>query len=266
MRRCCAGTILFWERLAPAEFVPLIEQEDLALDVGEWVLHEALRQQLQWQSQGLTCPININVAGRQLLDRKFSRHLGELMAQHPPALVKQLGLDVTESLVMEDLARVAEVIDQCRHLGLKVALDDFGTGFSSLTHLKRIAVDELKIDSSFIATMLKGPQDLAVVQSVIALASAFKREVSAEGVETLDQVLMLLELGCDVMQGYHLARPMPAGSVLEWHHRFEPSTLWQLSFSARPSRDYFELLLAETNHRGWIERAAARQLSHGGRP
>lgn len=240
--------------LAPAEFVPLIEQEDLALDVGEWVLNEALRQQLHWQSQGLTCPININVAGRQLLDRKFSRHLGELLAQHPPALVQQLGLDVTESLVMEDLASVAEVINQCRHMGLKVALDDFGTGFSSLTHLKRIAVDELKIDSSFIATMLTGPQDLAVVQSVIALASAFKRDVSAEGVETLDQILMLLELGCEVMQGYHLARPMPADSVLEWHRGFEPSTLWQLSFSSRPSRDYFELLLAETNHRSWIER------------
>jgi EAL domain-containing protein (putative c-di-GMP-specific phosphodiesterase class I) len=159
------------------------------------------------------CPININVAGRQSAGSQVFQTLGGTPGQHPPALVKQLGLDVTESLVMEDLASVAEVIDQCRHLGLKVALDDFGTGFSSLTHLKRIAVDELKIDSSFIATMLKGPQDLAVVQSVIALASAFKRDVSAEGVETLDQVLMLLELGCDVMQGYHLARPMPAGSV-----------------------------------------------------
>ncbi len=240
--------------MTPAEFMPLIDDEDLVRDVGEWVLAEVLRQQLQWQLQGQTIAVNINVAGRHLLDHHFSQHLGALLTHHPPALVQRLGLDVTESLVMQDIGGVAQVVDDCHRLGLQLALDDFGTGFSSLAHLKRLAVDELKIDNSFIATLLNGPQDLAVVQSVIALGSAFKRRVSAEGVETLDQVLMLLELGCEVMQGYYLARPMSAGQVVEWHRKFEPDTLWQLSFSSRPSRDYFELLLAETNHRLWIER------------
>jgi diguanylate cyclase (GGDEF)-like protein/PAS domain S-box-containing protein len=260
--------------MAPAEFMPLIDHEDLVLDVGEWVLTAVLRQQLLWLAQGQTLAVTINVAGRHLLDHKFSQKLQSLLADHPPALVRGLGLDVTESLVMQDIAGVAQVVEDCHRLGLQLALDDFGTGFSSLAHLKRLAVDELKIDSSFVTTMLNGPQDLAVVQSVIALGTAFKRRVSAEGVETLDQVLMLLELGCDVMQGYHLARPMSASQVVDWHRKFEPDTLWQLSLSSRPSRDYFELLLAETNHRLWIERllhdncraAADRELNTLGNP
>lgn len=241
--------------LAPAEFVPLIEKEDLVIDVGEWVFAQALAQQAQWLAQHqLKLAVSINVAARQLLDRKFAERLRQLLARHPPELIGLICLDVTESVAMDNIAAMADVIGACHTLGVQVALDDFGTGFSSLAHLKRLPADELKIDRSFVASMLEGPQDLAVVQSIVALCAAFKRQVSAEGVEMLDQVLMLLELGCSVMQGYALARPMPADAVPDWVAQFVPDTLWQLSFSSRPSRDYFELLLAETNHRQWVER------------
>ena len=243
--------------LAPAEFVPLVEQEDLVITLGEWVIARVLQDQRAWLAAGQTIAVNINVSGRQLLDASFCRRLGELLAAHPPELLGQISLDVVESVAMEDVNAVAGVIDDCHALAIQVALDDFGTGFSSLVHLKRLAADELKIDKSFIATMLASPQDLAIVQSMIGLGTAFRRRISAEGVETLDQVLMLLDLGCDVMQGYHLARPMAGDAVLVWLAAFVPSTLWNLSFTTRPSRDYFELLLAETNHRMWIDRLMA---------
>ncbi len=249
--------------MAPAEFVPLVEQEDLVITLGEWVVARVLQDQCAWLAAGHTITVNINVSGRQLLDAGFSRRLGELLHDHPPELLGQISLDIIESVAMEDINAVAGVIGDCHSLAVKVALDDFGTGFSSLVHLKRLAVDELKIDKSFIAAMLASPQDLAIVQSMIGLGTAFRRRISAEGVETLDQVLMLLDLGCDVMQGYHLARPMPSDAVLTWLAAFAPSTLWNLSFTTRPSRDYFELLLAETNHRMWIDRLIAdtRDLS-----
>jgi len=249
--------------MTPAEFVPLVEQEDLVITLGEWVVSQVLNQQVAWAAAGQSLAVDLNVSGRQLLAPGFAKWLGEQLAQHPPALIKQISLDVMESVAMEDVNAVASVIEDCHTLGVQVALDDFGTGFSSLLHLKRLAADELKIDKSFIAAMLASPQDLAIVQSMVGLAAAFRRRVSAEGVEALDQVLMLLDLGCDVMQGYHLARPMAADAVLPWLASFAPSTLWNLSFATRPSRDYFELLLAETNHRMWIDRLIAdtRDLS-----
>lgn len=249
--------------MAPAEFVPLVEQEDLVITLGEWVIARVLQDQRAWLTAGQTITVNINISGRQLLDAGFTRRMQELLADHPPVLLGHISLDVIESVAMEDVNAVASVIDDCHSLAIQVALDDFGTGFSSLVHLKRLATDELKIDKSFIANMLASPQDLAIVQSMIGLGAAFHRRVSAEGVETLDQVLMLLDLGCDVMQGYHLARPMAGDAVLPWLAAFVPNTLWNLSFTTRPSRDYFELLLAETNHRMWIDRLIAdtRDLS-----
>jgi diguanylate cyclase (GGDEF)-like protein/PAS domain S-box-containing protein len=248
--------------MTPPEFMPLVEQEDLVLAVDDWVLARALEQQRQWWlDHALAVPLSINLSSRLLLDAHFDRRLRQRLDGHPADLRRLVTLDVAESLAIENLQGVVQAIAACHDLGLSVALDDFGTGYSSMVHLKRLAVDELKIDTSFTAAMLGGPQDLAMVQSVIGLGAAFRRQVSAEGVETLDQLLVLMELGCDLMQGYAIARPMPAAAVVAWVRGFVPDVLWNLSIRTRPTRAYFELLLAETNHRPWVEKRMHQALS-----
>jgi EAL domain-containing protein (putative c-di-GMP-specific phosphodiesterase class I) len=122
-------------------------------------------------------------------------------------------LEVLETSALADMAQVSQVIEDCAHIGVKFALDDFGTGYSSLTYLKRLRVALLKIDQSFVRDMLDDPDDLAILQGVIGLAAAFKREVIAEGVETVAHGTALLQLGCELAQGYGIARPMPADQL-----------------------------------------------------
>ncbi|MEI7841576.1 MAG: EAL domain-containing protein [Gallionellaceae bacterium] len=238
--------------LSPSEFIPLLEHDDLIITMGEWVIREALRQLAEWRQLGLDLTVGINIAARQLHQNCFTEHLAKLLAEYDTDVVSRLTIEIVETAALEDINLVAEATQQCRELGVHVAIDDFGTGFSSLTHLKHLRVDELKIDRSFVLGMLQNSEDLAIVNGVIGLASSFKHRVVAEGVESIDHILTLLELGCDVMQGFIIARAMPAAEVSTWLNKFEPDPLWQLSGSQRPSRDYFELLMAETNHRHWI--------------
>ncbi len=239
--------------LSPSEFIPLLEHDDLIITLGEWVTREALWQLDEWRNAGLDLSIGINIAARQLHQSNFVARLAELLSGYDLETISHLTIEVMETAALEDITLVSAATLQCRDLGIRVAIDDFGTGFSSLAHLKHLHVDELKIDKSFVLGMLKNKEDMAIVNGVIGLASSFKHRVVAEGVESIDHILMLMELGCDVMQGYVVARPMPAAEIVEWLRKFEPDPLWQLSNSQRPTRDYFELLLAETNHRHWLK-------------
>jgi hypothetical protein len=124
------------------------------------------------------------------------------------------------------MSRISTLIEDCRSLGVRFSLDDFGTGYSSLTYLRRLPASVLKIDQSFVRDMLWDPDDLAIVEGVIGLAAAFRRTVIAEGVEDIEHILTLLELGCDVMQGYAIARPMPAQRLEEWLAGFQPDPRW----------------------------------------
>jgi diguanylate cyclase (GGDEF)-like protein/PAS domain S-box-containing protein len=239
--------------LAPSEFIPLIEHDDLIIALGEWTLQDALRQLNAWRKEGINIPISVNVSARQLYNQAFPERLKQLLAGQDSEILDRLEIEIVETAALADVMVGGEVIHQCRAMGIRVALDDFGTGFSSLSHLKHLAVDSLKIDLSFISGMLSDHGDLAIVAGVIGLASSFRLQVVAEGVEHVDEILMLMELGCDVMQGYGFARPMPAKLVPAWLAAFTPDPLWSLSASKLTSRDYFELLLAEVNHRYWTE-------------
>ena len=128
----------------------------------------------------------------------------------------QITLEVLESTALEDTKRASNVLARCQSLGLQVALDDFGTGFSSLTYLRTLPVDVIKIDQSFVRNMLTDANDRAIVESVIFLAQRFDHPVLAEGVETMDHAAALRDMGCNLVQGYGIARPMPSGEVLEW--------------------------------------------------
>lgn len=150
------------------------------------------------------------------------------------------------------MAQAAEIFAACRALGVSFALDDFGTGYSSLTYFRRLPADMLKIDQSFVRDMLDDPDDLAIVEGIIGLTHAFQRRVIAEGVETPEHGMLLLQLGCDLAQGFGIARPMPAVDFPEWAARFVPDELWSSIASFKWAREDLPMLVAEGDHQRWL--------------
>lgn len=226
-----AEALIRWQHpdkglLAPGMFLPVIEDEPLAVDVGEWVIDAALRQMGQWQAIGLDVPVSVNVGARQLQQGNFVERLQAILAKHPQVHSGSLELEVLETSALEDVALVSKVIEDCAKIGVKFALDDFGTGYSSLAYLKRLRVALLKIDQSFVRDMLNDSNDLAILQGVIGLAAAFKCEVIAEGVETVAHGTALLQLGCELAQGYGIARPMPPEQLPAWAATWQPDAMW----------------------------------------
>lgn len=251
-----AEALIRWQHpefglLAPAEFLPVIEDHPLAITVGEWVIATALDQIELWRTQGLTIPVSVNIGAYQLQQSNFVQRLREILAEHPQVSPELLKLEVLETSALEDVTGVSQVIEACRTMGVMFALDDFGTGYSSLTYLKRLPVSELKIDQSFVRDMLDDPDDLAILEGIIGLASAFRRQVIAEGVETVEHGAMLLQLGCDLAQGYGIARPMPAQNFPAWAANWQPDTVW--SDLPALSREDLPLLFARVEHGAWIK-------------
>jgi diguanylate cyclase (GGDEF)-like protein/PAS domain S-box-containing protein len=206
--------------LPPAEFLPTTEEQNLAIPLGDWVIQEAIRQTDEWQGMGLDMGININVSARHLQKPDFSGFLAEVLSRHPNLPHESVELEILETVALEDTLQITELIKACHRLGVLFALDDFGTGYSSLSYLKRLPVDRLKIDQSFIRDMLGDKEDFAIVSGIISLARAFNREVIAEGVESDQHCAALLELECDWGQGYGIARPMPADEIPGWVRAF----------------------------------------------
>ena len=202
--------------LPPSEFLPLVERHELAIALDDWVIGEAVRLQAGWLAQGVRLNVGVNVSGRYLLKGGLAESVRRALSAYPAVDAAMLELEVLESSALDDLGAVARSIEQCRRIGLSVALDDFGTGYSSLTHLRRLPADILKIDRSFVGEMLTDTGGHAIVEGVIGLSRAFQRQVIAEGVESEAHVARLLELGCELGQGYGIARPMPAEAVLGW--------------------------------------------------
>lgn len=212
--------------LPPAEFLPLIEESDLALRVGNWVIREAVSQLAEWRRGGIDLRVSVNVFICQLTEPDFAAALAALVEQYPEVDPDCFQIEIVETAALEELDAIRTVIDDCRQYGFEFSLDDFGTGYSTLTHLRNLAASEIKIDQTFVRHMLERPEDRAIVESVIGLGRAFGRTVVAEGVETTSHIVRLLELGCDVMQGYALARPMEAKTIPAWVREFRPDSAW----------------------------------------
>jgi EAL domain-containing protein (putative c-di-GMP-specific phosphodiesterase class I) len=170
--------------------------------------------------------VSVNIAAYQLSQHDFVARLTGLLRAHPTLPSHRLELEVLETAALEDIGHIARIIKECRELGVTFALDDFGTGYSSLTYIKRLPADTLKIDQSFVRDMLRDPEDRAIVEGVIGLARVFRREVVAEGVETIEHGVQLLRLGCDLAQGYGIARPLPAAAVADWIRDWQPDAAW----------------------------------------
>jgi diguanylate cyclase (GGDEF)-like protein/PAS domain S-box-containing protein len=214
--------------LNPIEFLPVIEHNPMMIELGEWVIDSALAQISQWQAKEHNLPVNIsvNIAAIQLQQPDFTQRLTILLAAHPDVESRYLELEVLETSALEDVHHISTTMNACMALGVNFALDDFGTGYSSLTYLRRLPANIIKIDQTFVRDMLIDIDDLAIVEGVIALAKSFKREVIAEGVETIEHGTALLQLGCDLAQGYGIARPMPASDIPVWINNWAPDVSW----------------------------------------
>ncbi len=212
--------------LPPAAFLPILENQPLAVDLGDWVIRSCLDQMAQWQKTGLRLAVSANVSALQLQQPDFVEKLKNELTKHTELVRHQLSLEVLETSALEDLVQVAKVIRECKKLGVDFSLDDFGTGYSSLTYLRRLPVTQLKIDQSFVRDMLEDADDLAILKGVIGLARAFNREVIAEGVETLAHGQALLALGCELAQGYGIARPMPGSDIPGWARAWTQNADW----------------------------------------
>ncbi|MCX7101058.1 MAG: EAL domain-containing protein [Methylobacter sp.] len=236
--------------LSPALFLSEIEDHPLAIELGEWVIDTALTQIELWRKQGLDIHVSVNIGARQLQQANFVMRLREILAAHPDIMPSYLELEVLETSALEDINKASLLIDDCRKLGVSFALDDFGTGYSSLTYLRRLPVALLKIDQSFVRDMLNDPDDLAIIEGIVGLARTFRLEVIAEGVETVEHGALLLKLGCDMGQGYGIARPMTADQLPKWSLTWRPDSAWVNQ--PLMSHDDLQLLFASIEQRSWI--------------
>jgi diguanylate cyclase (GGDEF)-like protein len=201
--------------LLPDHFIPLAEETGLIDLLSRWVLDAALQQCCAWRRDGLDLPVSVNLSMRNLQDQRLPESIAPLLTTYgvPPGW---LTLEITESAVMADPERALGVLGQLRALGVRVAIDDFGTGYSSLAYLKRLPVDQLKIDRSFTLNVCVDRSDLAIVRSVIELGHQLDLQIVAEGVEDEESWKVLLDLGCDEALGYFFSRPLPAAALVRW--------------------------------------------------
>ena len=217
--------------LSPIEFLPMIENNPLIIDIGEWVIETALSQICQWQKMSSKFPlhISVNIAGIQIQQADFKQKLTTILKAHPNVDPSCLELEILETSALDDVQHASNVMNECKDLGVKFALDDFGTGYSSLTYLRRLPASIIKIDQSFVRDMLNDTDDMAIVEGIIALAKSFKRDVIAEGVETIEHGTQLLKLGCHWAQGYGIAKPMPASEIETWMSNWQPDKSWTIN-------------------------------------
>jgi diguanylate cyclase (GGDEF)-like protein len=192
----------------PERFIPILEETGLVFEVGRWALRQAVKQHLRWRAAGLPLVrISVNVSPLQLRNRAFLADIEAAIGLDKSAAAG-LELEITESLIMEDIKHTIGTLRTIRAMGVSIAIDDFGTGFSSLSYLAKLPTDTLKIDRSFVTAMNAGPEGIALVSTIINLAHSLKLKVVAEGVETNEQVRVLRELNCDEMQGFLLSKAL----------------------------------------------------------
>jgi diguanylate cyclase (GGDEF)-like protein len=211
--------------IGPSEFVPIAEQTGLVTPLTSHVLEQALTQVASWQEAGEELSVAVNLSARSFLDAQFAVEIPRLL-ELTGVPARRLELEITESMLMLDPARAKATLERLAAIGLRLSVDDFGTGYSSLANLKRLPVDGIKIDKSFVIDMPHDPSDAAIVRSTIELAHNLGLKVVAEGVESHEAWQRLAALGCDLAQGFHISRPLPAEALtrlLAERRREEPS-------------------------------------------
>ena len=227
-----AEALLRWEdpehgMVPPGEFLPYIEHHPIVIKIGQWVIETALNQMVEWQRQGASIRVSVNVSARELHHPKFLENLRACLAAQPELKSDMLELEILESAAVDDIQRASRVLNECRSQGVSIALDDFGTGYASLSYLKLLPADCLKIDQTFVRDMLSVSGDRMIAKAIISLADAFGFDVVAEGIEEEAQGLALIEMGCFQGQGFGIGRPMPAQAILPWWRDWQNFPSWE---------------------------------------
>lgn len=212
--------------LPPADFIPVLGNHTLAVDLQDWVIGEAMDQLLDWDSRGFYTSLSINVDGVNLHDPGFPEKLRGALKRRGSVDPERLELEILETSAMEDMPFVSEQLKQLRDTGFKLSLDDFGTGYSSMTFLKWLPVQVIKIDQSFVRELLETPDNAMIIQSIMGLSRSFRRDVLAEGVESALHGRLVMELGCEMGQGYAIARPMPPEMIPAWRDAWRVPSEW----------------------------------------
>jgi diguanylate cyclase len=201
--------------LAPSAFIPVAERTGLIRALTDWLFDHALEQCSRWRETGAPIHVALNISAKSLLDQSLPQKIEAALAKWnvDPRFLK---IEITESSIMADPAHALAILSMLQSMGVRLSVDDFGTGYSSLTHLRELPIDEIKIDKSFVMGMATSDADFAIVRTVIDLAHNLGKQVCAEGVETEESWHRLRDLGCDLGQGFWIARPMPAEELMQW--------------------------------------------------
>ncbi len=201
--------------VAPDQFIPFAEQTGYIKAISHWVADKAIGQCAAWRAAGIELAVSVNVSARELIQSTLPDTFNALLKKHGVA-PEMVWIEITESAIMDDPNHAIETLDRLHALGIRLAIDDFGTGYSSLAYLKRMPVDELKIDKSFVIGMTEHKDDETIVRSTIDLAHNMGLKVVAEGVESEDVLDRLRDLRCDLVQGFHLSRPLSPARLEAW--------------------------------------------------
>lgn len=236
----------------PEEFLPIVDGHTLSIEIGEWVLEEAIKHIEEWKNLGFNFIVSINIGAMHLLQGNVLEYIKTLLLKYPKVNPSDFKLEILETSALEDITHVIQVMKDCKQLGILFSLDDFGTGYSSLTYLKRLPASELKIDRSFVRDMLHDTDDLIILNGIINLANTFQRDVIAEGVESIEQGFLLLRMGCEIAQGYVIAKPMPMNEIINWIKEFKVNEKW-LNCQVM-NRDDTSVLYALVEHNEWMNK------------
>lgn len=240
--------------LLPGSFLPQIENTPLIIEIGQWVAEQAIQQIQQWQKQGLDICVSINIAALQIQEPNFISKLADLLSKYPDVQAQKLELEILESVVLEDIKKTRIILDQCREMGFRLSLDDFGSGYSSLTYLKQLPVDTIKIDRLFVRDILQNSHDVAILEAVIKLCQSLNKMPLAEGIESIHQGDLLLSLGCEWAQGYGISKPMMASEVSNWIKTYQAPEQWLKHKQAAPATTSYGFLQIATLHNQFVER------------
>tara|TARA_R110002073_G_scaffold5521_5_gene33977 strand:+ start:12480 stop:15800 length:3321 start_codon:yes stop_codon:yes gene_type:complete len=248
----------------PLEFLPIIEGTNVDIQLGEWVINNALEQAEDWLKLGLDLELSINISPHHLLSDVFFPQLEAALVKHPSINIERLQIEILESVVISDVTKVAEVMTRCKNtLGINFSLDDFGTGYSTLSHLRNLPANTIKIDQSFVRNILQDNGDYSIIDGVIGLANSFGRNIIAEGVETDEHGLMLLLMGCKDAQGFGIAKPMAAEDIPEWIARYTGNPNWIKCGSSELSVKETSLSLFRLSTNYWFNAFKKGLLTNG---
>ncbi|GHT89785.1 hypothetical protein FACS1894101_1060 [Betaproteobacteria bacterium] len=259
---------LYWQHpqrglLSQTEFMPAFVGTAVETRLCEWFISALLAQSDDWRRQGLRLSVSFGVTSAQVRTPQFLPHLLSRMQCHAPLPSGALSIELqTATPRQAEIAEIAQTLEECRKHGVGIVLGNFGVGYSSLGCLRRLPADFLKLDQSFIRSMLKNPEDLAIIEGILNMATAFERQVIAEGVESAAHCSMLLHMGCNIVRGKHIARPMTVSAIADWLREWRPDPAWSAAAQLRLGYRHLPLLLMEVELLRWIEQMHEYVLMH----